>query len=98
MCNTVSIKYIHFDTVLIVVILKIQSQVFKYQNNQCTFKSNNTSFIIWYFSYILCTCCNRNKLFYSIPKVFVSSTANKSFSYKISGVGYGGRSKRLKHV
>lgn len=46
MRNTVSIKYIHFDTVLIVVILKIQSQVFKYQNNQCTFKSNNTSFII----------------------------------------------------
>lgn len=37
-------------------------------------------------------------LLYSIPKVFVSSTANKSFSYKISGVGYGGRSKRLKHV
>lgn len=35
---------------------------------------------------------------YSIPKVEVSSTARSSFSYSISGDGYGGRSRRLKQV
>lgn len=35
---------------------------------------------------------------HSIPKVFVSSTASSNFSYNTSGVGYGGKSKRLKHV
>lgn len=35
---------------------------------------------------------------YSMPNVFVSSTASRSFSYRTSGVGYGGRSSLLKHV
>lgn len=35
---------------------------------------------------------------YSMPKVEVSSTARSNFSYSISGDGYGGRSRRLKHV
>lgn len=37
-------------------------------------------------------------ILYSIPKVFVSSTANNNFSYRISGVKYGGKSSLLKHV
>lgn len=35
---------------------------------------------------------------YSMPNVLVSSTASSSFSYSSSGVGYGGKSSRLKHV
>jgi len=33
-----------------------------------------------------------------MPNVLVSSTASRSFSYKISGVGYGGKSSLLKQV
>lgn len=35
---------------------------------------------------------------HSSPKVLVSSTAVRSFSYSMENEGYGGRSRRLKHV
>jgi hypothetical protein len=37
-------------------------------------------------------------ILHSMPNVLVSSTASRSFSYNISGVGYGGKSSRLKQV
>lgn len=37
-------------------------------------------------------------LLHSRPKVLVSSTAISSFSYNMVYEGYGGRSRRLKHV
>jgi hypothetical protein len=37
-------------------------------------------------------------MFHSMPNVLVSSTASRSFSYNISGVGYGGKSSLLKQV
>ena len=54
------------------------------------YESNN----IWLWLFGLRT----SWLIYSIPNVDVSSTASSSFSSKTSGDGYGGRSKRLKHV
>lgn len=47
---------------------------------------------------ILTSTTNKNCNTYSIPKVFVSSTANSNFSYNTSEVGYGGKSSLLKHV
>ena len=38
------------------------------------------------------------EIFYSIPKVEVSSTANNNFSSNTSGEGYGGKSNLLKQV
>ena len=54
------------------------------------YESNN----IWLWLFGLRT----SWLIYSIPNVDVSSTASSSFSSNTSGDGYGGRSKRLKHV
>lgn len=59
------------------------------------------------FSHLCSTCYDGNIhiqtfgwrfIFHSMPNVLVSSTANRSFSYKISGVGYGGKSSLLKQV